>query len=774
MAHSISAAKLWAKRVFVRQGARLIAPFGLLIAGCGSAFVYTPHAGNEVFSISPSTRAVTTNGQVQFRATLASGEAAAVNWTVSQGQNDSAIGEGSIDATGLYTPPAALSQDAVEVLITARLQGDASSGGGSIASALVSVTPGFVQPLTPETATLAPNASLQIAGEIAEVNGGSVQWKLGRDAAGAGGLSSLTCGRSLRNYTTCTVIYTAPATLPAAGTPISVVGIVTGAGTSASANAATAPVSIRLNGDGITSTPLTNQAAQAGPMQLGASGGNNGDYDADASGNVLECCGGTLGALVASQSGSQYILSNNHVLAESDQAQAGDTILQPGLIDSGCTPDPARGVGRPVGALKYYVPLATPQSNVDAALAAVNPGAVEPDGAILQLGAATQSGAAAGGVGPPATFEATLAAAPPAGGRGEVIDGASFGGNAPLEVVKSGRTTGLTCSTVDAINLDVEVDYFKDCAETQPYYTKTFTGQLGIPGNGFADSGDSGALVVDGRNAEPVGLLYATGTDGAGGGYSLANPIRDVLTELGSQAGQQFSIVGGAQHPVACLNYSENVGEENAAGPLPAVLVAKATTVAQNGGAALVRRGAGVLGVAVGRSADNPRETALVVYLDRAFYPDRAISSIPPVIDGVRTVVIPTDASTFESGGAPPKPAVVAGVHLSASVLDAAAEVQRRYAKQLMADPAIFGVGVTQSHDSPAEAALLVLVDAHRTPLATPTVEGGLRVRYVYLDRFHVTKSKLAGGARPASCSPGSSSTSPDETSRFRSRLPLP
>jgi hypothetical protein len=41
-------------------------------------------------------------------------------------------------------------------------------------------------------------------------------------------------------------------------------------------------------------------------------------------------------------------------------------------------------------------------------------------------------------------------------------------------VAKSGRTTGLTCGGISAIDLDVKVDYYLDCAETRPYLTKTF------------------------------------------------------------------------------------------------------------------------------------------------------------------------------------------------------------------------------------------------------------------------------------------------------------
>ena len=61
-----------------------------------------------------------------------------------------------------------------------------------------------------------------------------------------------------------------------------------------------------------------------------------------------------------------------------------------------------------------------------------------------------------------------------------------------------------------------------------------------------------------------------------------------------------------------------------------------------------------------------------------------------------------------------------------------------------MADPAFFGVGVTQSYDNPAEAALLVLVDLTKTPRSMPDQAGGLRLRYLRVNRLHVTRSKLA------------------------------
>jgi hypothetical protein len=70
-----------------------------------------------------------------------------------------------------------------------------------------------------------------------------------------------------------------------------------------------------------------------------------------------------------------------------------------------------------------------------------------------------------------------------------------------------------------------------------------------------------------------------------------------------------------------------------------------------------------------------------------------------------------------------------------------------------MKDPAIFGVGVTQSLDNPEEPALLVLVDIGRTPQTTPATMGGLRIRYLRLHRFHTTRAREAAPDQPNACS---------------------
>ncbi len=133
--------------------------------------------------------------------------------------------------------------------------------------------------------------------------------------------------------------------------------------------------------------------------------------------------------------------------------------------------------------------------------------------------------------------------------------------------------------------------------------------------------------------------------------------------------------------------------------------------------------------------------------------------AVPKVINGVRTLVIPTDAASMNAGTEPTTLTQVEGIHLPAEVLRAAAAVQRQFAPQLMADPAFFGVGVTQSYDNPAEAALLVLVDLTKTPHSMPDVVGGLRVRYMRINRLHVTRSKLAPAAQAPRCAPASAAT---------------
>ena len=246
-----------------------------------------------------------------------------------------------------------------------------------------------------------------------------------------------------------------------------------------------------------------------------------------------------------------------------------------------------------------------------------------------------------------------------------------------MQVAKSGRTTGLTCGTISAVNLDVSVDYYRDCAETRPYLTKTFTNQIAMSGDRFSDAGDSGALVVDAGNAEPVGLFFAGGTDLAGVGHGIATPAPDVLNELAAQAGNSasFSFVGSADHGVSCLGYGDSTVASAQAARLDDEQIQRAQ---QALGAArlLVNPAAGILGVGIGKSSDHPGEAAVIVYVD-----ENAAVSVPPAIEGVRTLLIPTNARAVSFGTAPLANSAAGAPPLAGSALNQALAAKRQLAR---------------------------------------------------------------------------------------------
>jgi hypothetical protein len=696
------------------------------LAGCGFAAGKTDGPA-PALSITPGISSLDTNctgcnatgahGAVveQFAALEANGNAAQVTWSVSGG--DAAAGPGSIDGEGRYTPPSYLTADSAEVMVHARLASDPAVR----TSARVTLTPGFLQPLTPENAALGADGTLTLTGRLAEAGGRTgIRFALsatsnGPSAVGStlGTLGVTSCEHDRKAFTTCTVTYTAPANLPSTG----VIYVAAVAGASRTETA------ILLNTAGVTSIPVEHQGELGPLLPLGSSGGNNGDFDAH--GNTIEdCCSGTLGALVEDNSGRQYVLSNNHVLAKSDHALVGDAIVQPGLIDNNCTPNGDGPGTAPVAALSEWVPLKSSSTNVDAAIAQVGSRTVDGAGAILELGARQPDG--------------TLTAAPPGtsstGGRGETAA-------LQMKVAKSGRTTGLTCGGVTAVDLDVAVDYFSDCAETRPYLTKVFTNQVGISGDRFSDAGDSGALVVDATNAEPVGLFFAGGTDARGVGQGVANPAPEVLNQLGSAAGNgtTFSFVGGADHGVSCLSYGDSAVSAAQAESLPDAEIGRGQE-AMYTARSLVNPANGVLGVAMGKSSDRKGDAAVLVYVNEG-----AKATVPATIEGVRTVVITATPQEVAMGTAPLDNSAAAVVALPASALTRAMRVKLLHARILMHNPAIFGVGVGQSLDNPREAALVMYVDRNHMPAILPTIVDGVRTRYVMMDRLHVTRSYATG-----------------------------
>src|ERR671914_353195 len=106
-------------------------------------------------------------------------------------------------------------------------------------------------------------------------------------------------------------------------------------------------------------------------LNFGVSGGNVNDISRQF------CCSGTLGALIQDTNATQYILSNNHVLGLADRAQVGDDVSQPGRIDANCQ------ITTVVADFTTAPPLT---QNVDAAIAQLRPGLMNPTGSIEDIG----------------------------------------------------------------------------------------------------------------------------------------------------------------------------------------------------------------------------------------------------------------------------------------------------------------------------------------------------------------------------------------------------
>jgi hypothetical protein len=339
-----------------------------------------------------------------------------------------------------------------------------------------------------------------------------------------------------------------------------------------------------------------------------------------------------------------------------------------------------------------------------------------------------------------------------------------------LRVAKSGRTTGLTCGRVSAIDLDVSVDYYRDCAETRPYFTKTFTNQISVTGDRFGDAGDSGSLIVNTADAEPVGLYFAGGIDASGVSHGIASPAPDVLNALNTlMAGDtSFSFVGTTDHAVSCLSYGDST-ISSAQGRTLTEAESSRRQAALAAGRALINPSAGILGIAPGKSNDEPGSASLIVYVDENLAP-----AVPAVIENVRTVVIPSTARAVALGSTPS--AAAAQSPLPSSALASALAVKRQAARKLMQqNPAFFAVGVGQSFDNPREAALVIYVDRQHIPSQLPSTVNGVRTRYVFMDRLHVTRSYAAGSPTTHHCMPHSPSGSSEIDDLFKPRaLDLP
>src|SRR5215472_1560124 len=293
--------------------------------------------------------------------------------------------------------------------------------------------------------------------------------------------------------------------------------------------------------------------------------GQNNNYDVSG-GNINDisrrfCCSGTLGSLVRGANGTLYILSNNHVLARTDQAVVGEDISQPGLIDNNCV------APRIVADYSAKVALG---SNVDCAVAALRAGTMNTTGSIQ-------------GVGTPSVNVAS----PSVG----------------MAVQKSGRTTGHTTGTIGSVNTSVNVQYQRTCGSGRKI-NFSYTNQVVINSNTFSAGGDSGSLILStGACPHPVALLFAGSSS-----TTIGNPIGEVMTKMSGALGSSLTFVG-----MSCTSPGSPFEPQSL--QLPQQALDRASRVLEVNRHDLMSRQA-VLGVGLGTLEDNSAP-AIVVYVDK-------------------------------------------------------------------------------------------------------------------------------------------------------------
>jgi hypothetical protein len=335
------------------------------------------------------------------------------------------------------------------------------------------------------------------------------------------------------------------------------------------------------------------------PIQLGTSGGNINDISKGF------CYGGTLGALVEDANGTQYILSNNHVLARTNVAKIGDDVIQPGLIDQ--SPACFKDTSDIVADLSVFIPIlfkakgTIPPNSVDAAIAQVRPGYVDPTGFITDIGTLSSD-----------TVEPGLG----------------------MPVKKSGRTTGLTTGNITAVHATVDVSYGSG-------KTARFTNQIVVGAGNFLAGGDSGSLMVEDAITNPraVGLLFAGSNTTA-----IANPIDDVLNAFDVSmvgSGPSASLMGKM---LAWAKRFLSVAESHAAN---AQLPPQASQAAVDAVRRVKERHEGrllgvpgVIGVGVGVSEKAIGQAAIEVYVIEGTESLRR--TLPGSLDGVDVKVVET------------------------------------------------------------------------------------------------------------------------------------
>lgn len=216
---------------------------------------------------------------------------------------------------------------------------------------------------------------------------------------------------------------------------------------------------------------------------------------------------GTFGVLLRDAENRPVILSNNHVLAASNNASIGDQIIQPGAFDGGTVPNDV------IATLQDYVEIKFGGSSG-------NPGLPDFLRQLLCLLFGLFCDNPGGGG--DNTVDAAIALPTD---EEFVVDGIMDIGDVQgivdpalgTTVQKQGRTTEYTTSTIQQIGATVNVNYGEGRQAT--FVNQIITGAM-------SEGGDSGSVVLDMDN-NLVGLLFAGSPE-----LTVLNPINDVMNLL--------------------------------------------------------------------------------------------------------------------------------------------------------------------------------------------------------------------------------------------------
>lgn len=543
----------------------------LFLFGCGGGSGSPPPPPITI-SILPAQKNVGAGSSSLFTASVTGTTNTAVTWSVS-GASCSAATCGTIASSGLYTAPASVPTPSASVTVKAVSQADSTKS----ATASVNVTVAVAVSPNPANTVFPGDPPTQFTATVTGNGNTAVSWQV----------NGVTGGDAAAGLISTTGSYTPPPLTPfPPSVTVSAVSQFDGT---------TANVSVPIG--------AINQQSQTTPIPLGASGGN--EKDSTIKGQTIECCSGTLGSLIVDHAGNFYILSNDHVLGLSGSAKQGDPVDEPGLVDTNCGQGPPSP--QQVASFTSAAPL---NGVVDAAIAQISSGQVDTTGPIMQLGAVSSTT----GIPQPAPPANTIIATPTVG----------------LPIAKSGRTTGLTCSSITSVSTSVIVDYSATCGGPTTK-SVTYHNQV-ITASNFTQAGDSGSLIVDAQTAQPVALLFAGDPTNAS---AVGNPIQQVLAAFPDSHGNLPTIVGTTSHPVsACPN---SAAAAMTAEKVQAITPSDITTAVNTKERYVQQLMSDPAVVAVGVGAGStPGQAVITVYVER----NKTRRPIPPMLDGIPTRVI--------------------------------------------------------------------------------------------------------------------------------------